>query len=67
MGKSDITSKQELRTYVLKEIKNAVQKATEKIKDELWENISGIYSNPKSEFYDRTDEFLKSIIIPKEK
>ena len=66
MGKSDITSEQELRKYMIKELGNAIKIAAEKIQDELWNNVGNqIYSHPQGRFYDRTHEFLKSVIQPK--
>jgi len=64
----NITNDAQLKAAILKELSVALDKAATKIHDQLWDDIlSKIYSTPESEFYERTKEFLNSVIKPKVK
>ena len=64
----NITNDAQLKAAILKELKIALDKASAKIQLQLWDSIfSKIYSKPESEFYDRTREFLDSVIKPEVK
>jgi hypothetical protein len=59
----DITNDVELRTYVLKEVQKAMKIASNRIGQQLWLNVfSRISILPETEFYERTGQFLDSII-----
>lgn len=61
----NITNETQLRMVIVQELKKALQIAAQNIHDELWDNIfSRIYSKSESEFYERTQEFLDSVIHP---
>ena len=59
----DITNDAELRAYVLIEIQRAMKMASAKIGQELWMNVFSRTSIlPETEFYERTGQFLDSVI-----
>lgn len=59
----DITNDVELRTYVLKEVQKAMKIASNRIGQQLWLNVFSRTSIlPETEFYERTGQFLDSVI-----
>jgi len=59
----DITNDAELRAYVLLEIQRAMKTASAKIGQQLWMNVFSRTSIlPETEFYERTGQFLDSVI-----
>lgn len=62
----NITNDAQLKAAILKELSVALDKAATKIHDQLWDSVfSAIYSKPESDFYERTRQFLHSVIKPK--
>lgn len=50
---------------IVKEVKKAISEVADEITQELYDNLTGIYMYPRSDFYNRTNDFLNALIKPK--
>lgn len=61
----EIKDENQLKELISQELEKALRNIAQNISSQLTENIlQDIYGNPVSEYYDRTMQFLKSVIKP---
>lgn len=54
----------QITSLIVAQVRNAIGEVAKEITEELYNNLTGIYMYPRSEFYERTNDFLNALIKP---